>query len=75
MSITAELEEINWKVKRLRNRTCYKIDGYIGKCSDCQYYNEYTDDCDFEDIIKDINDLISVVDPLGMYRNKEEEDD
>lgn len=75
MSITTRLEEIYWKVKRTRNRTCKKIDGYIDCCSDCPYYNQYIDDCDFENIMKDIKDLINVVDPLGMYRNEEEEDD
>ena len=69
MSITAKLEEIYCGVNRLRNRTCYKIDGYFNKCSDCPYYNQYLDDCDFEVIMKDINNLINVVDPLVMYKN------
>lgn len=75
MDITAELERIYCKVIRVRNITCYKIGDYFNKCNDCPYYNQYINDCDFEDIMKGIKDLINVVDHLGIYRNKEEEDD
>lgn len=72
MSFTTELEKIYRKVRRVRNGTCDKFD----RCEDCQCQNQYLDEkCDFEDIMKDIKDLINVVDSLGIYRNKEEEDD